>query len=40
MLAVRTTQRSVKIFRARRHKDEQDSGDDSDADCQENEEVS
>jgi hypothetical protein len=40
MLAVRTMKRSVKIFLACRHKDELDSGEDSDAGRQDNEEVS
>ncbi len=40
MLAVRTMKRSVKIFLAWRHKDKQDSGDESDASRQDNEEVS
>jgi hypothetical protein len=40
MLAVRTMKRSVKIFLVWRHKDELDSGDDSDAGRQDNEEVS
>jgi hypothetical protein len=40
MLGVRTMKRSVKIFVAWRHKDELDSGDDSDAGRPDNEEVS
>jgi hypothetical protein len=40
MLAVRTMKRSVKTFLAWRHKEEQDSGDDSDAGRQDNEDVS
>ncbi len=39
-LAARTMKRSVKTFLAWRHKDELDSGDDSDAGRQDNEEVS
>jgi hypothetical protein len=40
MLAVSSMKRSVKTFFACRHKDKLDSGDDSDAGRQDNEEVS